>query len=257
MSLPITTLTDNTTNLLPIADYGLKVSKAGFDALTAQDNDLLINSSWPSLQIVKVVNSTDTTPIAHGLPYPTLAVLLVTGSAYFGTGMRPLNTDSTYVYPDAGTVVIYNLDITKDIDYPYTSKPKTTISYDNNYGIKMVKKGSDITSTDMRDFILHSRCGSPMVLAVKTEETVSPDNPTYIQYTNNLGYPSFVFGYVENEFLGSGVYQVAPPGGQAYPITFSNGTTSYVRIGVLGARGSLIILRSPMFSSNPVEVTYQ
>lgn len=247
MSLPITTLTDNTTNLLSIADYGVKVSKAGFDALTARDNDLLMNSSWPSLQIVKVVESTDTTPIAHGLPYPTLAVII-------GNVFSPIDSDATYVYPDVGTVIIYNLDLTTDVDYPYIDKPQISSTYDNNYGIKMVKKGSDITSTDMRDFILHSRCGSPMVLAIKTEQTVSPDNPTYIQYTNNLGYQTFVFGYVYNSF--SKIYTVAPPAGQAYPVTFSNGITSYVQINVLGDKGSLVILRNPMFSSDPIEVTY-
>lgn len=255
MSLPITTMTDNTTNLLPIADYGLKVSKAGFDALTAQDNDLLINSSWPSLQIVKVVESTDTTPIAHGLPYPTLAVIIGQDPhSPYNNVFSPIDSDDTYVYPDAGTVIIYNLDISTDIDYPYTDKPKIVSTYDNNYGVKMAKKGSDITSTDMRDFILHSRCGSPMVLAIKTEQTVSPDNPNFIQYTNNLGYQTFVFGYVYNSF--SKIYTVAPPAGQAYPVTFSNGITSYVQIGVYGDKGSLVILRSPMFSSNPVEVTY-
>ena len=255
MSLPITTLTDNTINLLPISDYGLKVSKAGFDALTAQDNDLLLNSSWPSLQIVKVVVSTDTTPIAHGLPYPTLAVIIGQDPHLpYNNVFSPIDSDSTYVYPNIGTVIIYNLDISTDVDYPYTDKPKVLSTYDDNYGVKMVKKGLDISSTDMRDFILHSRCGSPMVLAVKTEKTVSPKNPTYIQYTNKIGYPTFVFGYIYNSSLDS--YVVAPPAGQAYPITFSNGTTSYVQIGVFGTKGSLVILRSPMFSSSPIGVVY-
>lgn len=255
MSLPITTLTDNTTNVLATADYGVKVSKAGFDALTARDNDLLMNSSWPSLQIVKVVESTDTTPIAHGLPYPTLAVIIGQDPHLpYNNVFSPIDSDATYVYPEVGTVIIYNLDLTTDVDYPYTDKPQILSTYDNNYGIKMAKKGSDITSTDMRDFILHSRCGSPMVLAVKTEETVSPDNPNYIQYTNKLGYSTFVFGYVYNPF--SSRYTVAPPAGQAYPVTFSNGVTSYVQINVFSDKGSLVILRSPMFSNDPVEVTY-
>lgn len=255
MSLPITTNTSNTTNVLPNDDYGLKVSKAGFDALTAQDNDLLFNSSWPSLQVVKVVQSTGTTAIAHGLPYPTFAVIYGQDPILsFNTAFTPLNTDATYVYPSIGTVVIYNLDITTDVDYPYSDKPKVLSTYDSNYGIKMAKVGADINSTDLRDYIIHSRTGSPLVLAVKTETTVSPNNPTYIQYTNRLGYPAFVFGYIYNDSTAR--YVVAPAVGQAYPITFSNGTTSYIQTGVLGSKGSLVVLRSPMFASTPVGVTY-
>jgi hypothetical protein len=252
---------DNLSNVIDKSDYGIKIAKSGFNVNDAQDDDLSFNSSWPSLPIVKVVNSTDETPIAHGLPYPTLAVIIgQSPGGWYNNVFSPISSDSTYVYPGAGTVIIYDLDITTDVDYPYNQRPKTSSSYDNNYGIKVAKKDKDIESDDMRDFMLHTRCGSPMVLAVKTQETVSPDNPNLIQYTSQLGYPSFVFGYVENESMGAGYYQTAPPAGQAYPITFSDGITSYMNIGVLPGsftgRGSLIILRSPMFSNDPISVVY-
>jgi hypothetical protein len=258
MSLPVSTYTSNTSEIVSSLDYGLKMAKSGFDVQTAREDNLLYNSSWPSLAIVKVTSSSDGSPIAHTLPYPTLAIQLgdtVSPTSY--TGMVPLDTDSTYVYPDSpGTIVIYNLDISTDIDYPYSVKTQVRSTYNPDYGIKIVKSGSDIESNDLRDFILHTRAGSPMVLAVKTEETVSTVNPTVLQYTNPIGYPCFVFGYVQRT---GGRYDISPPGGQAYPITFSDGTTSYIDLSSTPpytGKASLVILRNPMFASEYVEATY-
>lgn len=41
------------------ADYGVRVAKNGFDANTAADSELLFNSNWPIIQIVKVISEAD------------------------------------------------------------------------------------------------------------------------------------------------------------------------------------------------------
>lgn len=260
---------DNTSTVLPLNDYGIKISKAGFDALTAADNDLLFNSSWPSTQIAKVVAVTAGEPVAHGLGFPPVAFML--GGTTYRTTMYGLDVDDTNIYPrDTGTAVIYHIDISTDIEYPFTATQSINTTYDPDYGIKMVKEGGDIDSTDLRDYILHSRCGSPLILAVKTQETVNASNPTVVQYTSKMGYPTLNFGYAGvragqttlagGSAYGNNAYIFAPQGGQAYPIAFTDGFTVYVDIvsnSFFSGKASVICLRSPMFATtNTVGVTY-
>lgn len=273
------TYEDNISNLQPKNDYGLKIAKAGFDALTAADNDLLFNSSWPSVQYSQVRAVTKTaetfTPVAHGLGFPPVAFVM--GGSDYQAVMQGCSVDDTYVYvatafqtgsvgDTMGTLVIYDIDISVDVEYPYTATSSGNIPYDPNYGIKVVKGDGDIESTDLRDFILHSRCGSPLVLAVKTQETVNPNNPDVVQYTSRLGYPTLNFGYsgrpagttVGNITFGSKGYQFAPQGGQSIPITSTDGFTASTPIydNFSDGRASIVCLRSPMFAiTNTQEVT--
>lgn len=268
MPLPVTHL-DNTSTVLPANDYGIKISKAGYDALTAADNDLLFNSSWPSMQIalVKPVSSGDVIP--HGLGFPPVAFML--GGTTATTCMYGQDVDDTNIYPRAtGTIVVHPIDISTDIEYPYTATQSINTTYDADYGIKMVKEGGDIASTDLRDYILHSRCGSPLVLAVKTQETVNTSNPTVVQYTSSIGYPTLNFGYAGvnqgqatlagTSTYGNKAYIFAPQGGQTYPIAYTDGFTVYLDIvsnSFFNGDASVICLRSPMFATtNTVGVTY-
>lgn len=273
MPLP-NTFVNNTSDLQPKADYGIKISKAGFDALTAADNDLLFNSSWPSAQIVLVksipVGADRTVP--HNLGFPPVAFIMG-GTDFFNT-MYGCDTDSANAYIPSGlttscTLVIYHIDISKDVEYPFNDTVGINVEYNPDYGIKMVKEGGDINSTDLRDYILHSRCGSPLVLAVKTQETSSPDNTDVVQYTSSIGYPTLNFGYVGvtegsvsgSITYGSNAYLFAPQGGQAYPIAFTDGFTTYVDLLIgdsfFNGKGSVVCLRSPMFATtNTVGVNY-
>lgn len=258
---------DNTSNPLPKADYGIKISKARYDALTAADNDLLFNSSWPSVQIVMVkdVSFGDTVP--HGLGFPPVAFIL--GGNDSSTVMFGQDIDDTNVYPRSeGKLVVYRIDVSVDVEYPYTAVQSINTAYNPDYGIKMVKEGRDIDSTDLRDYILHSRCGSPLILAVKTQETVNTANPTVVQYTSRLGYPTLNFGYSgrpsgsstsSGATFGRNAYQFAPQGGQSFPVTYTDGFTvqTFINAGFSDGRASVVCLRSPMFATtNTVQVTY-
>lgn len=268
MPLPVTH-SDNTSTVLPANDYGIKISKAGYDAYTAADNDLLFNSSWPSIQIVMIKSVTSGDVINHNLGFPPVAFIL--GGDALTTVMYGQDVDDTNVYPrSTGTLVIYHVDISTDIEYPFTATQSVNTTYDPDYGIKMVKEGGDIDSTDLRDYILHSRCGSPLILAVKTQETVNDSNPTVVQYTSKIGYPTLNFGYAGvnqgqttlagTSTYGNKAYIFAPQGGQAYPIAYTDGFTVYVDIvsnSFFNGNASVICLRSPMFATtNTVEVTY-
>lgn len=268
MALPTTTYTNNSSTLIDRSDYGLKIAKAGFD-VSAADNDLLFNSAWPSMQIVMVRSVSQSGSFAHGLPYPPFSIVIPNDQTDRSNLMRNATVDATTVYAPTssftggGKIIVYALDITTDVEYPYNDIPTSTNIYDPNYGIKVVKDDASIDSEDLRDYILHSRCGSPMVLAVKTASTVSPNNlglitpaQSAIQYTSSIGYPTFVFGYVKRL---NGRYEVAPLSGQAYPATFTNGTTSYIILlqgnGTYDYEASIVVLRSPMFAGSSVTVT--
>ena len=266
MPLPVA-YQDNASTVLPKADYGIKIPKAGFDALTAADNDLLYNSSWPSVQIVKVISVNGGDVVPHGLGFPPVAFIL--GGTSFTTTMYGQDVDDTNVYPrDTGVMVVYNIDISTDIEYPYNVVSSTNVTYSPDYGIKMVKNGALITSTDLRDYILHSRCGSPLVLAVKTQATVNPANADIVQYTSKLGYATLNFGYsgrpagaLTTSFavFGNRGYKFAPQNSQSIPIAFTNGFTVYTPIytGFSDGRASVVCLRSPMFATtNSVVVNY-
>lgn len=267
MPLPAT-YQNNTSTPLPKADYGIKIAKAGFDALTAADNDLLFNSSWPSVQIVLVQSVVSGDVVAHGLTFPPVAFII--GGNGQTTVMYGQDVDATNVYPrDAGILVVYRVDVSTDIEYPYTATQSINTAYNQDYGIKMVKAGGDIDSNDLRDYVLHSRCGSPLVLAVKTQETVNSVNPSVVQYTSGLGYATLNFGYagvrsgqlsISGKAMGSNAYIFAPQGGQAYPITYTNGFTAYIDIisnSFFNGNASVVCLRSPMFATtNTVQVTY-
>lgn len=271
MALPTNTYTNNTSTLQEKSDYGLKIAKAGFDVNTAKDSDLLFNSSWPSMQIAKVKSVVAGERFAHELPYVPFSIIIpeFTPTTLGNINlMRNADADSTYIYAptvdfsNGGKIIVYALDISTDVEYPYNTRSRNSTEYDNNYGIKIVKDDASMDSEDLRDYILHSRCGSPMVLAVKTASTISPNNlnliapdQSAIQYTSPLTDPTFVFGYVKRK---DGKYECAPLSGQSYPTTFTNGTTSYIILlknnPVYDYEASLVVLRSPMFAATEVSV---
>jgi len=262
------TYLDNTSNLQDLNDFGLKVSKIGFDALTAGDKDLIYNSSWPSIQIVKVIPFDATVfSFDHGLGFPPLAILIrQTDNFYVGGVMINLPCDESKIYiptnyTGSGTIIIYNINISVDVEYPYTTQTGGNISYDYDYGIKMVKQGIDINSEDMRDYILHTRCGSPLVLAVKTQDTCNTSNPSIVQYTSKIGYSTLNFGYIRIiadsygsvSYYGTKRYYAAPLQSQSYPRTITDGVTTYVTFGTISDGGTIVCLRNPNISTTNVE----
>ncbi len=288
----LTGYTNNTSTLIKNQDYGIKISKAGYGVVGANDNDLLFNSSWPSLQIIDIYDyaypggfpSSFSSPIEHNLPFTPLVAIF--GRANFdlsGSGTTSdvstfeiLDVNEQYIYPasanlglSAGNfkVVVFNVNITKDIEYPYTDNPSVFSSYNQDYGIKVAKEGRDIDSDDLRDYILHSRAQSPLLLAVKTQSTIpasntAPDGSKIMQYTSPLESVTYSFGFIE--FAASGSfpkrYTYAPYQSQAYPVLYSNGIISQLGI-ITGSsvtgNASIVVLRSPMFATEDVyNVTY-
>jgi len=216
---------NRSTNAQP-TNVGFKISKPGYDANKTAGNNLIFSSSWPSLPIVfettitnPITSMSGTATILHNLKYPPLAFIWAYGPDLSGIGnverriMSMLAVDSNTIYlTDANYatdsdflytstklhIKCFRVDLSKDIDYILAPGDTYKMPYDPNFGIKVVKPQKDINSKDMRDFAVHSRCQSPLVLAVKTESTCNPANPTIVQYTSKYQFPVWSYGFVKS-----------------------------------------------------------
>lgn len=273
-------------------DYGIRISKPLYDVRTAGDSDLIFNSAWPSIS--QVFPSFTTSAFQgtsggsftiDGIAEPLFALGWDTGDGLTASMVFPdiasIDDVGIFTFTGAGTnpqiydlinLKVYNINLSVDVEYPFIQPSSTaaTTYADPNFGFKVPRSDTtidapdahratkDINSTDMRDFVIHSRCQSPLVMAVKTEASAITDTSgTYtkiIRYTTPTGVASWVFGYIKRA---DGSYLYAPYFGQAYPRTNIETATTY-SIGWSGTDigATLLVLRDPMFSSNDIQAVY-
>jgi hypothetical protein len=276
------TYANNSSTFAPVAQVGFKISKPGFNAKTTAGQNLVFDSSWPSLPIAfettipnPIHSSSDTATIPHNLQFSPLTFIWAYYPDPSGIGNVGykligkvdnqniyLNGNLTNSPPFNATMLkirCFQLDLSIDIDYSLAPGDTFNFPYDNSYGVKVVKANKSIDSKDMRDFAVHSRCQSPLILAVKTEKTIVPANigtgiGNVVQFTNKLAYPVWVYGFTKS----ATGYFPAPYYTQSYPRTFTDGFTSYIGyeppFGDIGA--TLVVLRDPMFAANSLTVQY-
>ena len=198
----------NKSTLISRRNYGMKIAMPGFDARTAGDNELLFNSSFPILQIKVLAslgsNSADVRDLPNGGEYCGENNGFHLCRWYHGLGFVPFfivldkqgsqNTtsygvDDQFIYLQRQNirrndekVLVCPIDITRDIEYPYTAKPIQVDDYTRNqvgnYGFKSIEHGA-IEDNDFNNYGINVRLQSQMVLAIKTEETVinKPSGP--------------------------------------------------------------------------------
>lgn len=224
------------------------------------------SSYWPNVQVSKVIASpelyidpeTGYAKFEHGLGYPPLCIGY--GSTY--KCMKGLNVDETYIYVQDGSLygdepldcaVIYPIDISKSYNYSYFASEIGEVVEDTSGG-----------TLDLREFLIHSRAVSPMLLAVATKEYTADD--LTLTYESPLSYPTFVFGYVKvtytvGPYITNGTWVSVRVGGQAWPILSTDLYTSTLSSLVIDGEliadfGSIIALRNPaIISDNSVDVT--
>lgn len=286
-SLP-NTFNDNRSTPAPPAVVGFKISKPGFNAQTTSGSNMVFDSSWPSLPIAFTSTfanpfaggATSTLTLNHNLNYPPLTFIWAYGPDPSGLIANSVTrrflqkVNKTSVLFDTSTVDLFmqaflntatvihvkcfQLDLSKDIDY--TLAPGDTVKqpYDNNYGVRFVKQNKDINSKDLRDFAIHSRAQSPLIQAVKTQDTIVANTSggssvTVVQYTSKNVNPVWVYGF-EKESDGS--YFPAPYFSQANPRLFTNGFTSYEVYSSPALGATVVVLRDPMFAPTQTTVHY-
>lgn len=255
-------------------DEGIKISAPYYDVNTAGDINLIFSSSWPSLAVAfqktfSILSTDYPKVIPHGLGFPPLAMgWFQDPSNNHVTPHFTIHVDKTniYIYNDIGAlgtngkycIVAYSVDLSQKKDYPFIQQPQGSAgsTYDPNYGIKLAKEGFDANDTDLRNFIIHSRCRSPLLLH---QDAVNSAVATTLRYTNPQNYVPWVFGFGGGQVSGQDTYQYAIVGSQAYPrlgIDPSTGEMSVANNPGHGNVASLVVLRDPLFAGTQVNVTY-
>lgn len=291
MPLPSTFL-DNAATLAQSTTVGFKISKPGYNAGTTGGQNMVFDSSWPSLSIgfdTTIPNpvtsfSAPLTTIPHGLGFapfcmgwyygPDVSGLANTSSRFLvlaDTKNIYLNANYTGCPPFTATTLklrAFQLDLNKDINYSLAPGDTSKSAYDNSFGVKITKStNQNISSTDMRDYSLHSRCQSPLILAVKTQATANPGNANVVQYTNHLSYPVWFYGFLKmgsstaaNIGVPANTFLPAPYYNQAYPRTFTDGFTGYLQWTNTGGSAdngaTMVVLRDPMFAATQKTVQF-
>lgn len=273
-----------------VSDYGIKVAKPGFDVDTAGDADLIFNSAWASLPVAAeatITNKayggdTDFAPqtgkamLNHNLGFaPFSLVWVLQPDDDFGGRLTwiwllgaLIDKQRAYIFTAsdyrAVHIKCYNINLEKDIEYPFVRPPTTPSRYDPDYGIKIAKEGKSVDSTDLRDFALHSRAQSPQILAVKTEASAveNPDGTKAVIYKSPQNYTAWAFGFVKDI---DGEYTPTPYYSQGYPRFLisqsTDGTQEYNQTFAMGAPfnhigATVVVLKDPMFAPNSQVVRY-
>jgi len=96
-----------------------------------------------------------------------------------------------------GRYYIFGIDLETDFTAPILSSgtDTDTPTGSTNFGIKVTKPGKDVSSTDLRDFVIHSGTRSPLVHLVKNGDYTVWDSTGYISVFHGLGYAPFMFFY--------------------------------------------------------------
>jgi hypothetical protein len=89
-----------------MADWGMKVSKEGFDVGTADVTNLVFTSSLDIMKTKSVGTFTGAGTVTHGLPYTP--IFFVTQSGFAPYGASDISVDSTnLIKTSSGTSTYY------------------------------------------------------------------------------------------------------------------------------------------------------
>lgn len=286
----------NKSTLIGRRNYGMKIAMPGFDAMTAGDNQLLFNSSFPILQIkilselyalgatspngnlggeyIGTANGDRVYRWYHGLGYPPFFLTLNQGGVIFNSDYM---VDDQYIYrkgnpwtgaplQDGTRVLLCPIDLTLDIEYPYTAKPLERPIFNSiEYGFKSIEYG-DIIDHNFDNLGIDIRLQSQMLLANKTMKTSSiPSSPgewdiIEVDYTLPKGMTIndvVAYGFAQQKidpsdsnspraYISVGQYaQSAPTVSVGYP------TDDNIRLSTFYSQpGSLVVVRQPLVSSD-------
>lgn len=185
--------------------YTIKGTPPGYDVGTTIDYLLSFDASWPLLK----TNSTAVFggAVTHGLGYPPFHIMASTFVAggvdeFAGTnenyGVSTTQLDRT---SGAGTprYYIFRLDLTTNFTAPIISGSTVQTGAANNYVFKVTKPTKSTSSTDMRDFSLHSNTRSPMIHMVNHGATTNTGGGLGRERTvaHGLGYTPLAFAFIQ------------------------------------------------------------
>lgn len=213
---------------------GIKLSQVGQDVTTASDQDLIFSSSYPYLKMVArglatVGGANIKTIYTHNLGYPPMFMLYYKSStdSFFtsfvenqlmsnsniGNGVIAVDNETLTFYPsyaDTNDYVVYYYIFDARIDEDYTApiikNSSVSVSRLNgDFGIKVLRNDkSDIKSTDIRDYAIHSATRSMLLNKITYYENLDGNNSDFsgnyvaIQ-EHGLPYVPVYFTYLANK----------------------------------------------------------
>jgi len=205
-----------------MGDWGAKVSIKGIPVETAADHQLLFNSSWPLLKIHKQGSATitDTTKdvviTTHDLGYePMFLVYAPSGVNATSSQSRLItvpalinDTDlmwfGDYYSEPAGSIDVYYYIFRYDMTTNFTSGTvgitSATANVADDYGFKISKEGKDTSSTDGKDFVIHSSYRSPQIHKTFYKNQTSEGWSEEILH--GLTYEPYFLFYTKNNYAG-------------------------------------------------------
>lgn len=261
--------------------YGIKVSQLGYDVQTAADQNLLFSSSWPLIKIAFTdsvsIPAGTTKTIPHNLGYPPLFFSQCLDVTLTNTSIQT-TVDSNNLYITSGasgstTVRYYICRNPLNINYQaidnVSVQTADTVTYDPNFGIKITKPNKDMSSTDLRDYTVHSGTRSIMVEAIVygsiTGGSQLPGGSiNTIFYKSPLPYSALFLGYWSPDnitwYFLSGFSQTGPKTTRGAPTDTSYKELIWIvpgsSITYPTQYGSLYVFKDPFLTNPPTQVTY-
>lgn len=249
-----------------MANYGIRVSQKGYDVQEASDSQLLFSSSWPLLKIEKQgsFSTTDvtlpSTVYTHNLGYKPFFLILETSDGnsrtcgpefdggQFGVNSTELKFFGSYFRTGAKSFYyyIFRLPLTTNYTAPVVNQTNTSRNLIDNYGFKITKQGKSTSSTDMRDYILHSSCRSPMIHSVKYGDLIYNGSDYDLTSYPGLSYqPWFRCFYNQADVGGVDTSYMYPFwGGNGSTILLANSTSISIHSTVT-TTGSIVVFKDP------------
>lgn len=262
---------------------GIKISVAGVDVRYAADYQLIFNSEWPSTQIgfdtTVTVPSSQSVTVDHNLNFHpfTMGWMIADGLSVGRIGpetqvLMDIGVNTIYLANNSlrdfdVNLKCYNIDLTNPADYTLPQFPVIPYKYNPDFGIKVVKYGKSISSSDLRDFILNSQAQSPAILSIITEKgsMTSPIDPALqvISYTNPANYVPWIYGFfghtnsgLENLVYTRADYAIQSPLGLTIGQQGTNGLTTTLAFDPDFGGATLVVIRDPLLVANRVEIQY-
>lgn len=202
-----------------MGDLGIRVAQKGFSADTCADEQLLFSSAWPTLKTHAAASFTipdatqDVTIFTHSLGYPPVFMVFTTGtyvnsSPGSSLAVGSANAESfvvdinTLKYLGAtngnppgsitGYYYIFRQKMTDTVLPRSFNTARGVPAVSNDIGFKIAKAGKSTSSTDFRDFVIHSSARSPQIHM--TGQVTIPGGGTVLIH-HGLGYPPLYLLY--------------------------------------------------------------
>lgn len=186
-----------------MGDYGIKGSRPGYNIQDLQDYLQIFNSSFPHLKLEEYDDFTGT--VTHDLGYPPFHFIAKSdGRVDQNAGLVTDNygVSSTVLAKAFGSnkrYFLFRQDIETDFDADSFSGGTTSTTGDDNFGFKLTKDGEDISSTDLRDFSLHSNTATPLLHKISEGAMSNTGGGLGFERTvaHGLGYTPIAFAYIK------------------------------------------------------------